>query len=347
MKTIVILFCILFIFSCSNKKILPSNPIEHFTITKKIKPQKVVNLERYNILRPNNCIRFKNWYVLSDYGDKDNHIKFLSLDFSEVISGVREGNGPFDVVGAFELHLVDDSVFIMDINHKKILTVDVNANQLITKVSSYGNNMWVGCLPITRDRFIDENYSDSSMYQLKDRNNKTIMSIDYPADENLKELSYIAQNSVYFNTKFCVSPDKTKYAFGVSFTGMYGFGTIVNLDSITLDRILPYYSITIQNIIDFGGEKVVPANTSMLNVCSCTSSKDYAIFLFEGNKYGEMNKYGTSILLYTWNGEPYMRLDIDDNVSYVYYDIERNIIVGIAHNPEAQLVEYDMGGIIK
>lgn len=344
----VTMLCVALMCSCSGTELKESIPTERFSVSKKINPGKTIELERFNILRPSDCVRLKDWYAFIDYGDVDNRIKFLSTDQAKVISGVREGNGPLDVVGAIALRVLDDSVYVIDRNHQKILTVDVDSDSLNVKVSSYGNDMWSGCVPITRDRFIDETYSDSSMYQLKDNSNNIIMRIGYPNDKNLKRLSYIAQNSIYFNTKFCVSPDKKKYAFGVSFTGLYGFGSIINPDSITLDKTLSYYSIDIENIINYGGDRVVPANTSVVNVCSCTSSEKYAIFLFAGYRYGEMEKYAKSILIYTWDGEPYMRLDIEnDNVSQIYYDIDRNIIVGIAHNPEAQIVEYDMKDIIK
>lgn len=340
--------CIFICFSCSETATLPSIPTEHFAVAHKIHTRNVIELEQFGIFRPSKCIRYKNWYVLADYGDRDNHVCFLSTDLSKLVSGLREGNGPLDIVGSFDLCFVEDSLFVIDPNHKKILTVDVVADSLEVKVSSYDFEMGWPCMPITRDRFIGEIRSDSSMYQLEDRNGCILARINYPEDKNLRKLSYVAQNSIYVNTKFCVSPNKKKYAFGTSFTGMYGFGSIINQDSITLDKTLSYYSLDIQEIIEFGGDRVVPSEKSMVNVCSCTGSDKYAIFSFAGYRYGEMEKYAKSLLLYTWDGEPYMCLDIeDDNVSQIYYDSIRNVIVGIAHNPEAQLVEYDMKGIIK
>lgn len=328
--------------------VLPSNPIEHFAIQEKVRPTKVVNLEKFDILRPGCCIKYGEWYVFSDYGDMNNHIKFLSSDFTKVISGIRDGNGPTDVIGAFSIFAIDDSIYVCDPNHKKMMVVDVVDDSLNVKVCSNGSMLNICCHPLMKNRFIDETFIDSSMYQLKDKDGNIIMRIDYPNDKNLKDLSYIAQNSIYFNTKFCVSPDKKKYAFGVCFTGMYGFGSIINNDSITLDKTIPYYSLDIDEIIDYGGDRVMPSNKSMVNIGSCTGSEKYAIFSYEGHPYGDIDRYANSIFLYTWNGEPYMRLDVgDDNVSFISYDSERNTIIGIAHNPEAQLVEYDMNGIIK
>lgn len=39
-------------------------------------------------------------------------------------------------------------------------------------------------------------------------------------------------------------------------------------------------------------------------------------------------------------------MEIEDNVTSIYYDKDRNVIAGISYNPEAKLVEYDLNEIL-
>ena len=81
-----------------------------------------------------------------------------------------------------------------------------------------------------------------------------------------------------------------------------------------------------------------------------SSSDKYAILLYSGKSIAENKddfRYANIILTYDWNGNPYKYFTLDHDFCYINYDAKRNVLYGIAMNPEATLVEYNMNNILE
>ncbi len=337
---IIIVLCV----SCGGNMI--KNPPEDFSTSIRITPQRILDLGDFEILQPHKVIKYKNQYVFFDAYKNNGCVKFMS-ESTKIVSGVREGNGPLEIIGACGFAVIEDSVFLMDYNHRKLLSVYPEKDSLIVKVSS--NNSYVGMrsYPITKNRFLETSSYDSCMYSLKTLDNQTLTRINYPEDKVLDAFAPSIQNTIYVNTKFTVSPDKKHYAWGVMCTAKYGFGRIINNDLITLDTVLSYSPLKIQKIVKMKSSEVIrPTDDSKMNILACTSSSKYAMFLYCGTGYADIkNHFGKKILLYTWEGKPKKVIEVDENLVTIDYDDEKNILYGISMNPEAQLVEYNFNEI--
>lgn len=341
MRKIIEVFLLLVVCSCTNK--LPQKPTEHFDEVRVIEPIRTIELEEYDILQPDEFVRYKEWYVFLEIGE-GNQVKFLNVDSNKVIEGVRVGQGPLEVYGFSTIDVIDDSLCVIGYNQKKILVLDVEEDGL--KITSRKTNRLVRpkCF-IDNERYIESGREDSCICRVFDLKGEKLSMLPYPQGVSLSEYECLYQNSIYKNTLYVVSPDKTKYAFGLRYIQMMGFGRIVK-DSLTLDKLYEYAPILIYDFVPGESPQIAPAKDNICNIKAVFGTEDYVGFIYSGARYGDFVTFGRSILLYKWDGTPYIRLDVDDNLKYALYDKDRNVIIAISYTPEAKLVEYDMTGII-
>lgn len=333
----------LFLLACGESK-LPQFPPEHFSKSREITSCFTLDLEKFDILKPYTVFRYNNWYVFDDR-DFDAHLKLLSIDQTKVLKGIPEGNGPFEVVGAYEIWCLGDSLVINDYNHRKMLGVDVIEDSLVCRLIPYANNSFHAYFAVNGNRFVECAHPSHPYFcRLKDYQNNIYSVLPMPSDGYISELPQMNQFSLYLNTLFAFSPDKTKYAWAVRHFPYYSFGRIV-ADSLYVDRSLFYDKVKIGNIDDDG--IAIPSNDNSINVLSATSSDLYAIFLYSDNVYADAIKFsGNTILLYSWDGEPVLKLLVKERLLFITYDIERKRLIGLTEEPQGLLVEYDMSDIL-
>lgn len=338
----IFLLLLFFITACAPK--LPEFPPEHFNKEINIYACKSINLEGYGIFNSYQVIRFKDWYVFDDR-DNEAGIKLLSLDGKRSLGGISQGNGPFDVVGAYEIWCLGDSLVINDYNHRKMLGVDVIEDSLVCRLIPYANNSFHAYFAVNGNRFVECAHPSHPYFcRLKDYQNNIYSVLPMPSDGYISELPQMNQFSLYLNTLFAFSPDKTKYAWAVRHFPYYSFGRIV-ADSLYVDRSLFYDKVKIGNIDDDG--IAIPSNDNSINVLSATSSDLYAIFLYSDNVYADAIKFsGNCILCYSWDGTPVFMLKTKERLRYINYDNERKRLFGITEDPFGFFVEYDMNGIL-
>ena len=324
-------------------------PYGVFTDSVSVAPSKVVDLAEHNVLLGWNFIRHKGWLIFRDEPSiTHNCIKAVSEDFTKTLEAVDMGNGPCDVSQYTRFFLYNDSLFIHDFNLRKIMQLNIENDSIV--VSPYKtaiSNMIMNIIPIAKNRFLSLDVRDSSLIRISDLNDSVFCRQPYPHDETLQNMESFTQSAEYVNTKFTLSPSKDKIAYGCNETGAYGFGRIVSRDSLHFDKLIQYYSIKNYQL---SGPYVIPDSTHILNVTDATSSDKYVFFLHHGGERWELFKMIQShrILVYTWDGEPYKILTFKENPNLcnITYDPERNILYGIALNPESQYVEIELDGVL-
>lgn len=329
--------------SCNND--IPNNPIDHFDKQVNIIHSKEIDLGQFDILRPIKIFKLDNWFVFKNFRSKDALFCYLKDDFSCAIKGGKIGQGPEESTSPAILDVTNDTAFVFDFNLRKISYLEIEDTSLYvrkkTDFKAWGGNMYY----INDNRYVMTCYIDSMMFKLTDNNNNIISEIPYPNDGQLASRSRSLQNSIYLNSFFAVSPDKTHFAFGSDRATTMGFGRFITTDSIKVDTVYIYSSVKIGQLT-YEGQAIVPARDSKLNTLSITCSDKYALFLYSGKDYTDKSFLGNTILIYTYIGTPTLCIKTDKNLSDIFYDVKLNTIYGIAYDPDPQLVEYDLNGIL-
>lgn len=324
-------------------------PMDHFDKTPHLmlKCSRDVNLEDYDILKPFSVLKCNQSIIFQDFSDKKSLIKIATNDFKTISGGVSEGDGPLDVLGAFSIMEIDGSVLINDWNHRKFLSLSLDSLNVLNVVENKLDiDLSLNSVPVSGGRFIVVGgYNDSVFFRYIDVDSGTTLSEEpYPYDEVLSDYGSFSQTSVYYNTKFTVSPDKRKYAWGVNYTQKMGFGSISD-DRLISDVVLSYSPLNIGTITSDG--VIIPSDDSKRNIITCASTNKYVFFLYWGSDYGDMrNVYSKDILVYTWDGIPYKHLKVAENLYDIKYDVKTNSLYGISYEPDAHYVEYSLNGIL-
>ncbi|MBP5365461.1 MAG: hypothetical protein J6Y82_06020 [Bacteroidales bacterium] len=341
----------LFLSACNNKQ-LSNNPLEHFEIVKELGTKRIIDLGDYDILSPRNIEVCNGWYFFREVNSADATVKCISTDLSKNAKGLPQGNGPWEVVGRTVLCVIDDTVRVIDSNHKRIFSVYIVNDSLRISLAKENCLVNTTSIPLSIDRYIEMSRIDSMMYRLVDTQGNTISKVMYPQDVSLNQYNWMAQNSIYMNTEIACSPDKKHYAWGVMYYGLFGFGEITNTDSLSLKTVYEYFPPKIKDLVEHKGDRlrIVTEDDNITSTISCEGTEKYVLFLYSGKPYNNNGRlddwYADDILIYKWDGTPYKRLKTNKRMASIKYDAERNVLCGIAYAPEAVLVEYDMTGIL-
>lgn len=347
----ILLLVLAFLCGCSTK--VPNNPLDHFDDVVEMKAMRIVDLGEYDILSPRNIVKHDNWFFFRELGDEMAAVKGLSDDLSKNIKGLRQGNGPFEVVGRTVLCVIDDTVRVIDSNHRRIFSILVDGDSLKVLLAKENCLVNTTSIALEMNRFIQTSRRDSMMYSLVDAETNVVSKVMYPQNVSLNEYNWLAQNSIYMNTVFACSPDKQHYAWGVMYYALFGFGEILDLDSLTLNTVYEYFPMKVQEVVEYedGRMRIQMAHDNITSTISCVGTDKYALFLYSGRLVDNNGKlddwYADDILIYKWDGTPFRRLKTDTRMADIQYDAKRNVLFGIAYMPEATLVEYDMSAMSK
>ena len=345
MRRIVYIVLVVAVLSSCDKE-LPSVPTEHFDEIVNVEPVKRVSLDNYDVFKPTKIVVYKDWYVFRDLAEPENQITCISKDFSKKTSCLNQGNGSLDVAGRFGIDADDDSIFVYNSNLKKILSLTCQGDTFVIVNSQNGWSPSSAAHFVSRCRYIEPSKIDTCMFKLVDNNGNSLSCAPYPKDENLMNLGHMKQNSIYLNTSYVHSPDGSHYAWGVTNTSVIGFGDIVG-DSIMPRVEYTYSSLKIGTIKKFDVDRVVPDRENIVNVISGASSEKYAIFLYSGAKYADKNQTGHNLLVYKWDGTPYVRITCKENLISICYDESNGYILAIAYEPDPLLVFYNVRKVLK
>ena len=167
---------VIIMISCEGNR-LPKNPIKHFKITENVVCKNTVDISEYDILAPATILKYNDWYVFREKRDDNACIKMIKTDFTKSIKGVKQGNGPLDVVGRFVLDKTDDSLYIIDSNHKRIFSLDIVNDTIKLNVVKENVNLNSSVIMLNTDRFIEPTRKDSMMYRLIDADRNVMSKI--------------------------------------------------------------------------------------------------------------------------------------------------------------------------
>ncbi len=340
--------------SCSEKPV-PSSPLEHFSRFIDLKPSKTLDFEELNILRPASLTVNSQFIALRDVNAPEGTICLIDKQTGKLSRGVFVGSGPDDVTPIATPTVRQDTIIVTDMNLQKILFVSAEDSGLVvTRRIPYKAGGSLGRSFLSGDRVLTTTFFDSLTIKLATLDGEMLSFLGYPTEGILSTYPYQLQNTIFHNTRVVTSPDEKHFSFGVTFTGMYGFGDIVD-NRLILTRLINYPGIEVKikevKTISENYSIIMPEYSSPVNTISCFASDKYVAYLYSGGVYyDEKNKSaentGNVILLYSWTGEPAVALRVNENLGNIAYDASRNTIIAIVETPESQYVEYSLDGIL-
>ncbi len=316
--------------------------------TKDISASRIVNLEDYGILNAMSVSCYDSVYIFSDWSVNEDMIAILPKDLSSkpILSGSRN-DGPDGLTEPFFVKSADDGILVISKHPSKVLSLSHITGKL-SYVKSYPDGIGHFFFFFNSHVYISScrPVQDSCWLCYGDIYEGVVQRIDYPDDKVLKELTKVQQSMVYTNSRVSISPDKKHFATSTLCTGIMALGSIGE-GAIKLTTINNFHSPEIERV---NGFRISYGGNSIRGFTANAATNKHALFLYSPyteNNPGPEDSYNTNnILVYKWDGTHEVNLRVKEQLSFIGYDAKRNLIYGLVHNPEVQLVEYDLNGIL-
>lgn len=343
MNKIYLIIIIVFLLACTDSKIADIE--KHFgeNVTT-ISPQKIVDLEKYNIFDPWDILKFKKDYIFYNAYEPNGRFSVFIGNCDSVITGINQGNGPNDVSNYIDMHILNDSVEIFDGNYGFAAVLKYDKESIyIEKKSTICRTFTLGKALYDNKLILSPSLIDSCWIGLYTYGGHLLSHIDYIHDPVLSKWSRTDRALMFCNSVVAISPDKKNFICNNLYGGYLLFGQI---DSTQIIQTKTY----VYDKIRFCDMGRFFQNNKQQFLCS-TASDNYAIVLYSGKFQKECGyaaaMHGGDVLFYDWNGNPQFRLKLSKPLIGIRYDKQDNIIYGICRENEPELVIYDMNGIIK
>jgi DNA-binding beta-propeller fold protein YncE len=289
------------------------NPLTHFTEkqTERIKQSKWIDLETYDVLKPDAALRYGDDYIIID-NTRANVIKKINFSTNKFVSGVNFGNGPNELNMIGQLRKVKDKLLINDISLKKIFKITVNQDSLLQLelyqainydkklylFDYHGNNMiatgmfgdfWIGCIDI--------------------RSNKLLSAIDFPKFEETSSLQGMYKSSLYISSHISISPNEKKVVVATQDAGVISLSDISE-NRLTEYKQINYYPPGFRVVNANQGGTVAKSKDCKVGFCGIDCDDTYIYSLYSGrtaNSHGELSHHCENLLVYDWDGNPIKR----------------------------------------
>ena len=332
----------LFLFSCDS---IIQDPLTNFTAqqTERIKPSKLIELEDYGVLRPNEALKYGDGYIIYDRKRED-VVTYVNFSTGKYVSGVNFGNGPNELIMFNGLKIINDKPHIYDMSHKRIFEIiivqdsllqiepyrDINYNKRLLLIELHGNNIIASGL-----------FGDCWIGYVDILNGDLLSGIDFPTFENTNQLQKIQKSIVYASSHIAISPDSKKFVVATQTAGVISFSNI-DVTYITEYKQLKYFPPDFSVV---QGGNIVYSKKGKSGFCGVECDDDFIYALYSGrtfNSHGETVNYCEHLLVYDWEGNPIKRYILDIPMWSMKYDREKNSIYGTAYNPEGLFIEYQL-----
>ena len=337
-RTLYISLLALTLIGCDNKL----NELENVD-TINISHSKIIDLEAKGILNPIDVFKIDDYYVFRNHLTKNNVFTFLSDDCSKVYSGISKGNGPNDVTEIIDLTRYKNDVFVKDDGHQTLNKLLLKGDSIvIEKAINYELIFGSSFAILNRCRFVAPTtpaFKKPGMLALIDSTGRLQSLLEYPEECRISGMDSIALAAFYCNTRVAVSPDERHYAYGAYDETSFGFGDIIN-NSFENNKMIVYKSVEFDKS---STDYILTTRNNLMSTSTVVASDKYVIFLYIGKPYsGWENTITNTLLLFSWSGDLCKKVILDMELRTIDFDDNTKTLYGIALNPEACLVKYDL-----
>ncbi len=350
MRSLLNIFVISILFiSCRHiKSQYPEDPLDYFDKQVKIRPDVVLNLERYGILKPNRILKDDSLLIVQNQ-DQDRFISVVNLHSGRKNDLIPLGSGPREVLSLTSLSRFGvSSVSAIDYQTGRFITVD------LSRYDRLPENVVDFCQLNNKDRNLAMAVIGSSVFtvgfykegryrihDLKSGKSRTFLS--YPGHPESKQMSGLLNSILYASNTLKLSPDGKKLACANLQGAILDICRVdqqhQRIDSVT--RLVFYYPKA--DLSETGSVPVAYHRDNKLAFCDMDVSNTAIYALYSGKTFEEAGlkmEYADNLLVFDWQGRPKVMYKLKIPLTCITYDEKENAIYGVGYQPEAVLVRY-------
>ncbi len=303
----------------------------------------IIDLESKGILNPIGVFKIDGYYVFRNHLTKNNVFTFLSDDYSKVCSGISKGSGPNDVTEIINLKRYKNDMYIKDDGHQALSKLLIKGDSItIEKLINYELVLGPSFAILNGHKLVAPTtpaFEKPGMLALIDSTGRLQSLLEYPEECRVPGMDSIALAAFYCNTRVAVSPDEKHYAYGAYDETSFGFGDIIN-NSFENNKTIVYKPVEFDKS---STDYILITRNNLMSTSTVVASDKYAIFLYIGKPYrGWENTITNTLLLFSWSGDLCKKVILDMELRTIDFDDNTKTLYGIALNPEACLVKYDL-----
>lgn len=335
-----LLLKVLFIISC-NKTI--NSPIQHFekNSNETLTYSRIINLEKYNILKPIDAIRIDDLYMIWD-NKNDNIFNLIDPLTTKSITGINKGNGPDEIISPSSFQNQDGKLLIYDISLRRINQIEISPDStliLIKKQEINTDNRLFIVNSIDSNFIATGIFEDHWLVNLT-TDGKIASGIDFPTFEVTNNTPKVQLSMLYISTLMANTSDNKKVVAVTQKHGVISFFNYVNGSTLKEYKQIKYYP-PIYTIEESGS--IAFSKENKVGFCAVDCDSEYVYVLYSGRTFakdGILNHHCENLLIYDWNGNPIKHYLLDIPLYSMRYNEKDKLIYGIAYYPEGVLVEY-------
>ncbi|RNC63494.1 hypothetical protein D7D25_16315 [Proteiniphilum sp. X52] len=341
-KYLSLLLNLLFLLSC-NKTI--NNPMQHFDkIPKKeLNHSHIINLEKFDILKPIDAIRINNSYMIWD-NKNENIFNLIDPISNKVIKGVNIGNGPNEIISPSSFQNQDGKFLIYDISQRRINQIDISSDTtlIIKKNQEINTNKRLFVINRIGSNIIATGILEDYWLANMTTDGEITSGIEFPAFEETNNTPKVQLSMLYISTLMANTSDNKKVVAVTQKHGVVSFLNYINNSILNEYKQIKYYA---PNFTIEERGNIAFSKNNQVGFCGVDCDNDYVYALYSGKtfaKEGMLNHHCENLLIYDWNGNPIKHYVLDIPLYSMRYNEKNNLIYGIAYYPEGILVEYQL-----
>lgn len=310
-----------------------------------------VELEQYGILVPKKIALYDGSYIIRK-NKAENYVDILNPD-GTVISCVKKGRGPGELVDIGSCQVKGDTLFVYGRSQNKLLALDIpgtlaSRKQQILEERKIGSSDMRASEQMVMPVFLQLSnnrvyaigmFGDTSLYVELSQNGTPIGGVPGPALDDSR-IDNMAQRVLNASSVMSISPDGTRLAAAYNQIAALSFA---DTEPELRER---WSKVFFQPSLWFPDQAqgvVVGYNRDGKSTFHDIQAFDDCVYaLYSGVDHGIGNEEDPShcnhLLVFDWDGNPLKRYDLEEAIVGFYVD--GGTLYGIASNPSARVLRF-------
>ena len=279
----------------------------------------------------------KNLLICANlHGEKK--ISVYDLVTGEIINEfLHVGRGPNEIIRVSSMYISRDTLMVYCANSRKIIRTPTQGLATppseLTTTPSLSNFLRV--LPLKEGFFATTGFNEYGYLQLVNRAGEIQVLEFFPDDHvsNLKE-----EKNLAYQGKLHGNPAGNKFVYGSSYGLILKF---MELSGHSAKKNREYVLGKPQYITDSKPNdqrfSIRWKDDALRGVLDMTGSDEYCFILCEEKKKVSDRKWSlSSVYVFTWNGEPVQKMNLDRPVDCIAYDTSSQKLIALAYTNEEE-----------
>lgn len=310
-----------------------------------------VELDQYGVLSPKKIVLYKGSYIIKKT-KAENFLDVLTTD-GAVISCVKKGRGPGELVDIGSFQVQGDTLFVFGRSQKKLLVIDIpgtiaSQRQQILEEKQIGlSDMSVSeqmaipvFLQLSNNRiYATGMFGDNSLYVELSPSGVPISGISGPALEDNK-IDDMAQRVLNASSVMSISPDGARIAVAYNQIAALSFA---NTEPKLMERwSRVFFQPSLWHPDNVTGVVVGYNRDDISTFHDLQAFNDNVYVLYSGKNHEGDNEEDPShcnyLLVFDWDGNPLKKYELENAI--VGFHVDGNILYGVSSSPSARVLQF-------